>query len=316
MVLERFLADKSKHQYELPPSLRVAFNSPGGSVIGGMKLGRLLRKLDAETFVGSKYEKVVKAAEPEVTFVSAPVCASACTLAFAGGGVRVIEDGAKFGLHQFSSTKGDMGEGKAQVAVVVLASYLKEMGVDRRMLDVASVVDHTGIFWLAAEDARALDIDNTTPPLAPWTIKATAQGTPYITAVQRQPAGGTVQVAFMVDGRAPFVVVKLYVPKNSNTRTAPERFPLGQQPELVFRVDDVRVAARSIEAWQMSETADEYVFDAIGALSPAQLQRIGNARKLRLESDAFSHSIGDLSPATDLSTRELSSGLALLLRSS
>jgi hypothetical protein len=87
---------------KVPGRSMVILNSPGGSLAGGMALGRVLRKYDLRTDVG-----VQKAGEREHVPGS---CFSSCTLAYVGGTFRFLTRGSQFGVHRFAFTKPQQRE--------------------------------------------------------------------------------------------------------------------------------------------------------------------------------------------------------------
>src|SRR6202012_2500846 len=90
--LEQFIASN-----KVPRESMVILNSPGGSLAGGMALGRVIRKYNLRTDVGIQKS-------PESTDYSVGECFSACTLAYVGGSFRWLRRGSSFGVHRFSFT--------------------------------------------------------------------------------------------------------------------------------------------------------------------------------------------------------------------
>src|ERR1700687_3171079 len=74
-----FLSNKKSHPHELPPKPNICFDSPGGDLVGAIKLGRLIRKMGLSTCLAPEYAGVT-GGDIEV-FARDVVCASACTLA-------------------------------------------------------------------------------------------------------------------------------------------------------------------------------------------------------------------------------------------
>ncbi len=72
------------------PVLEVQFFSPGGSLLEGMKIGRMVRSAGLATKV-----------------TTGSWCASACNFMFLGGTVRTVEAGGRFGVHMFSTNQAD-----------------------------------------------------------------------------------------------------------------------------------------------------------------------------------------------------------------
>ena len=148
---ERFLAFVRSRNVE---AADVVLNSPGGSLVEGVKLGRAIRGLAFDTSIGS----ISRGSEGE----GEGICASACAYAFAGGVLRYLSaDRALLGLHQFASAGGTgLSEGNAQFVSGMLVAYLTEMGVDANAFAVASSSEPDGMVWLDADDAELLGFVN------------------------------------------------------------------------------------------------------------------------------------------------------------
>ena len=78
------------------PGSTVHLNSPGGSLYGGMDLGRAVRAHGFNTNVAAP-------PTPDQPYGAAGACLSACTLAFLGGQFRYVNAAAIFGVHRFYS---------------------------------------------------------------------------------------------------------------------------------------------------------------------------------------------------------------------
>ena len=132
---------------------RIYFNSGGGSLLEGIKLGRAIRKLQLYTSIG---------VEGNGSDNRASFCASACAYAFAGGISRFLDASTgRLGIHQFYSAVGDhSSEGETQLVAGLLAAYLNDMGIDARAFALASVTEHEGILWLTPSEAAALGFAN------------------------------------------------------------------------------------------------------------------------------------------------------------
>lgn len=117
----------------------VIFNSPGGNPLNAMELGRLIRKLGLATFQIRQTE-----------------CASACTLAFFGGTVRMATAGA-LGVHKASF--GDTSRMQIEDAVSFIQEltanlmlYMDEMGVDPALLQLALRYDANDMRYLSMSE--------------------------------------------------------------------------------------------------------------------------------------------------------------------
>lgn len=139
--------------------LTIQFDSPGGSILGGLALGEKLRQIEAKVSVGRSTpvgSEKPGAAGPR-RFQLAPnagQCNSACTYAFIGGRRRTIPAYAHFGVHMFwpsdkteelyQQSYGVRDIENAQRTASRIAVYVQKMGVDLRMFEIASSVPHRG----------------------------------------------------------------------------------------------------------------------------------------------------------------------------
>ncbi len=128
----------------------VYFDSPGGLLLGGVRLGQVIRDLQFDTRIGS----IIKGKEA--------VCASACAYAFAGGLYRhYYGNRERLGLHQFFKDGGNRGDiGTVQSISGLLVAYLQKMGVDALAFSVASNVSSDKMMWLSVDEAKQLQFAN------------------------------------------------------------------------------------------------------------------------------------------------------------
>ncbi len=128
----------------------MTFNSDGGNVHAAMAFGRTIRALGLETVQ-------LRAAE----------CASACALAFVGGARRTAEPGS-VGVHQ-SSFSGDAAlNGHEAVAAVQamtaeIMTYLIEMGVDPKLLQLSLSIPSSDIRYLTAGEMTQFGVTTSSP---------------------------------------------------------------------------------------------------------------------------------------------------------
>jgi hypothetical protein len=167
---------------------RIQFNSRGGNLQSGMRLGRMIREAGLDTYIGGPYLELSRPGEPARVLAPRPVCYSACAYAFLGGVSRSVAEGGSYGLHQFYGAEGDVGDSRTQVMMAELAAYLDEMGVERRFLDLAATTAPETITRLSPGTARQLNVDNQEPPRGAWRIAATDQGQ-VVASVTQQAAG-------------------------------------------------------------------------------------------------------------------------------
>jgi len=305
----------------LPPQTTIVFNSPGGSVAGGVELGRLIRKRGYDTLLQKDVQEEVRVGGfnggMEMRNVALnTICASACSLAFLGGRARAMEPGARLGVHQFYGAEGNIGDGATQVTMTRLAMYVEEMGVDRRLLDFASSAGPNGMYWIEDRLARELRIDNTRPLLADWRIDADSQGVPSV--VVRQAVGPNRELVLVLQNAAKGVSVSVLaiIAKDAPGVDRVSGFPIGEPVQIEFTSNDKTLAKATPGVnWTRVRTNPDgsTVFVGTAAISHAELQRIASAPQLALSND-FPNALSDLSISTPLSTKNLAGGAGLLLR--
>lgn len=123
----------------------VTFDSNGGNVLSAIAYGRAIRALGLSTFQ-----------------LRATQCASACMLAFVGGATRQAEPGA-IGVHQSSfSTESDLNGHEAVAAVQAITAqimtYLIEMGVDPKLLQLSLSVPSDDMRYLTASEMQSYKV--------------------------------------------------------------------------------------------------------------------------------------------------------------
>jgi hypothetical protein len=127
----------------------VYFNSPGGSLLAGMALGRLLREHGFATDVGRR------TADPRRP--SDGVCYSACPFAFAGGVRRSLREGSALGVHPAANRVPVPDRSAFERRVAADArDYLVTMGVSPALYDLMAQVPTAGIRLLTREEAESL----------------------------------------------------------------------------------------------------------------------------------------------------------------
>jgi hypothetical protein len=181
----------------LPQGTWVALSSPGGSLVGGLKIGLLIREKGFNTTISS-------------TDYSPPNCISACAYAFVGGFSRHLSEGTKYGIHQFKGTEKAIGDSESQKISATIANYLDQMGVDRHLLDYAQVTTSDKVNVLSLAQAKLLKVDNTgQSPYPRWRLEATADG--KLIAINNPPN---------VSGKPPATLALVQLPKPLQTPIA------------------------------------------------------------------------------------------------
>ena len=131
----------------------VYFNSPGGSLVAGMEIGRLLRQRGYDTHVGKR--------TADVHELVGGVCYSACPFAYAGGVRRYLEFDSVLGIHR-AENRVPLPDGSLFEKLVSqqATEYLLSMGVSPELFAIMSQVPHDEIRALTREETRRLMLVN------------------------------------------------------------------------------------------------------------------------------------------------------------
>jgi len=131
----------------------VYFNSPGGSLIAGMEIGRLLRQRGFVAHVGKR--------TADIHELIGGVCYSACPFAYAGGVRRYLKPDSVLGVHRAANRVALPDERAFDKLVTQQATeYLLTMGVSPELFTIMSQVPHDAIRGLTREETRRLMLVN------------------------------------------------------------------------------------------------------------------------------------------------------------
>jgi hypothetical protein len=158
---------------QYPPGT-VRLHSPGGSLVGGIGLGETFRAHGLDTAVGSSDFKTIDE--------TPGVCASACAYAFLGGVERSLAKDAKLGFHRFYVKDSSVASSvplftgtdldAAQKTTAALVLYAIKMGIDARLITVASEAGPDQMRWIKNDEARDLRVTYQPLEYKPWRIEA------------------------------------------------------------------------------------------------------------------------------------------------
>lgn len=144
---------------DLKPSDRVniVFNSPGGSLAEGIKIGVVISTRNAvmTTNVGLKGD------DDDIS--PAGECASACVFAYVGGHYRFLRVGSKLGVHQFffggdEAIDSDVATSVAQSLSADIVRHLEINRVDTEFFSVISDTLPYDVTWVPRKDLEELNV--------------------------------------------------------------------------------------------------------------------------------------------------------------
>ena len=158
----------------------INFDSPGGSLFGGIELGKIIRSKNFATTVGRSV-KVEEVGLLQIYETQPGKCMSACAFAFLGGVTRYAK-AAEIGIHQFyreyaisnpTSKMFDAQDLQSQQAITgLLVSYTSSMGVDPSFIATSASTPPSSMYFLTQQDLINMKIINDEDQFGPWSIKA------------------------------------------------------------------------------------------------------------------------------------------------
>jgi hypothetical protein len=158
--------------------LPIFFHSPGGSALGSVELGRLIRSEKlmggvARTVPGGcdrdrLYDKPCQALKRDGAAAEfdtdVATCNSACVYALAGASVRWVPPGVPLGIHAAeieppTPVAAGLLEWARRTADARIEEYLREMGIDGALFAAASAVPHQSARFLQRDEIIRFGID-------------------------------------------------------------------------------------------------------------------------------------------------------------
>ena len=118
------------------PKATVVFDSPGGNLMAGLKIGEIMHARGYTSLV------------PQ-----GAVCASACAIAWLGGTRRYLSASGKLGFHAASNGEGISAPGNALVG-----AYMAKLGLSEDAVYALTAASPYDIAWLDFASAKTLGI--------------------------------------------------------------------------------------------------------------------------------------------------------------
>lgn len=190
--------------------LPVYLHSPGGHSDAAIAIGRQLRQLGLTAGVGVTVPRGCESASDQSTTCRAakrtnqPVaadwradgtCSSACVWTLLGAKSRHVSPGARLGVHatkytlmlkhssgkvQQVSPQQALHKTRAAQAIAATRSYIRAMGIDPTLLDVAQKVPHEDVYYLTRDEIAAFGIDRRDFAETPWFFVRFPSGNAYV----------------------------------------------------------------------------------------------------------------------------------------
>lgn len=148
----------------------VVLSSPGGSLMGGLKMGEIIRANGLSTHIAH-----IGAVPGGGYILSEGSCASACAYAYLGGQRRSIELQSKYGVHQISTTSDttvplNQAVRTTQDIIAAISEYIERMGASPEIATIATRTSDSSIQWISDGNLFALRIVNSSglTQQSPW----------------------------------------------------------------------------------------------------------------------------------------------------
>ncbi len=187
---------------ELPRGTTVVFQSMGGDLLGGLRLGQLIRARGFNTYLPARLEG------SESTLKDTKwqgKCISSCAYSFLGGLERKVQSGGQYGVHQFRGLDNGLDPVQTQKISAILGKYMDAMGVSRLLLDQALMTDPGKVMFVPEHLRQAWKVDtasDTSEAVLPrWRLEASTGGQRLAYVSRRQSkSNAIVTLAFVSIG--------------------------------------------------------------------------------------------------------------------
>jgi len=246
---EQFLKDHPPTS----PNVIVVLNSPGGSVEGGLALGRAIRAHKFWTQVGSALP-LAASVSPSIPAKSLPYlhrpltppftgsCVSACTIVYLGGVYRFMDYGSEYGVHRFFSEgqPGPNTEAETQEVEGLIVQYVAEMGADPRWVTEMSKGGKTFAEVIHLTMNQMIQLKVVTPRWQTnWAFNTTDGGVYYLASNTWDPWGEhEIDFAcYRPSGAAPMLTATFHV-NPGNRGVADDLVKAVQKYYLLMDTDD------------------------------------------------------------------------------
>lgn len=161
--LERLLAEQ-----HIPDGSALHIHSPGGSLIGGLNLGRVIRAHGLITHVGRKGPR-----NNNIQNTLDGHCMSAAALAFLGGEFRFVSEKSRYGVHRFTlNDTSARAADDAQILAASVVEYIRSMEVDVELFSIAADCPSNDILDLPPETMKRLNVVNNGIKFVKWSIES------------------------------------------------------------------------------------------------------------------------------------------------
>lgn len=314
-TVKAFQAALQEHRKNGNGVSRIIFSSPGGSLAAGIALGREIRRLQFDTEVASSIDEGIRVTDGYDLrpLLRNAKCLSACAYAFLGGVRRAVSSDNTLGVHQFRSEGRASHESETQLLTAVLSRYVEDMGVSQRFMTIASMTRPAEIAYISRSVAKNLQIDNSQIALSEWSIQASKNGDPFLTVLQNLDQSKELKLALVSKNSQVFLFAVTSFNRDFHQVKRIGDGIKNVKPIITFVIDGQRYKGQSVENYRINVNSKVLEVESISIFDFSLLEALKQAKKLTIYDD-FPRAFSDGSINTDISTKGLSNGVALLAR--
>lgn len=244
----------------IAPGTVVAFSSNGGSVVGGMRLGRAIRGLRLKTnvfrYAGTATYRGEDGLAKPYTFDrnDAADCLSACVYAYLGGVQRYLYSNSRLGIHQFHFPTGTQAAGaeEAQVLSAAIVAYLSQMGVNPTLFSATALFDKNQMRYLSHHEAEDFGLVNNgvTRSVVRYQV---SRGRPYPELIQESD-DGVFKLGLLCNGDSLYVGASRELKRRSLLDDAKEEQFFMMDDQLMYQMDGEKDAfTHSLDATSLAK---------------------------------------------------------------
>lgn len=268
----------------------IFFNSVGGNLEGGLKLGEAIRKNGYNTYVGNQYQSVQGDVGQAslTTIVQKPVCYSSCAYAFLGGVKREVSENAEYGIHDFRNINKINTFLQTVLVGDYIKSYLDEMGIKPQYYELVKETSPKDMYVLSKEQARMLNVDNTQE------IEKTIS--PNNTIIQ-DSTDGRVEMFINKKDRTDYTLGLKYSPFLP-TATQTMKRALSGENTVALSINNIKYLVVAKNDWVYDKNQAKIFFE----LNEGMIQALRQANKVEL---IFQSKIKGVNPSILLSQENL-----------
>jgi len=187
----------------IPGGSFVYLNSPGGSLLGGIKLGQTIRKHFLYTYIGHLNPGSLLHPNPGY-------CFSACALAFLGGEYRFWTKGSVYGVHRFfwkEHTNNDADI--AQILSASVVQYIRSMGIDTKLFALASEAGSSDAITPTPDELLTLNVINNGQKPVQWSLES-LPGMMYLKGQQENWVNGVSKFMLTCPAKGPMFLYAIF----------------------------------------------------------------------------------------------------------